>query len=75
MFLVAGEAAQALMDSDGRSVIPGRDLSVSIGRVALVAEGLALVGTDLYRARAFEHVWKRKTIQRDVVLLAAVEKG
>ena len=40
----------------------------------MVAEGLTMVGTDLYRACAFVHFWKWKVIERDVVLLATIEE-
>lgn len=74
VLFMAGEATEAFMDSDGRAIIAGTDLRVSVGCVALVAERLALVGADLHRACAFKHVRERQTIQRDVVLLAAVEQ-
>ena len=59
---VAGEAADAFVDADGGAVVTGADLWTPVicsgdcgafrlaRRVTLVAEGLALVGTDLYHA-------------------------
>lgn len=61
---VAGEAADAFVNADGGAVVAGSELRTPMirsgdgggfrlaRRVALIAEGLALVGTDLHGAGA-----------------------
>jgi hypothetical protein len=60
---VAGNAADAFVDAHRRAVVAGSNLRAPVicsgdggsirlaRRVALIAESLALVGTDFYRAR------------------------
>ena len=63
VFFVAGEATEAFVDSDGSTVVAGADLSGCFWGMALVAESLTLVGTDLHQARAFIHLWQRKAVE------------
>jgi len=55
MALVAREAAESFVNTDGSPVIAGADLQVCEGSVALVAESLSDVGTDLDRPIAVMH--------------------
>lgn len=73
VLFVARETAQAFVDSDGSAVVTGADLAAGLGRVALVAESLALVGADFHEARAFVQLRKREIRKRHVVLLTAIE--
>ena len=69
---VAGEATDALVNTDGRAVVAGADLrAVVIGgsdgvglrlarRVALIAERLALIGADFYCAWAVGELRKSR---------------
>ena len=52
---VAGEAAQALVDADGRPVVAREDLVPGPRRVALVAERLPAVRARSHRALALAH--------------------
>lgn len=74
VFFVAGEATESFVDADRSAVVAGVDLAAGIRGMALVAESLTLVGTDLHRARSFIHLRHREAIQRDVILLAAVKE-
>ncbi len=88
VFVVAGvarEATDALVNADGGAVVARTDLgSVVIGsrdgvglrlarRVALVAERLALIGADFYRACAIGQLREREQADGEVHLLAAVK--
>ncbi len=85
--VVTGEAAQAFVHAHGRAVVAGADLRTPVicrgggrsfglaRRVALVAESLALVGTDCYGARSVPELRNRKQGCGEVQLLAAVEEG
>ena len=65
---VASEAADAFVNTHGCAVVAGADLRAIVvlsggsagvgdaGRVALVTDGLALIGADLYDARAIEEL-------------------
>lgn len=48
MSLMAGKATEALVNSNGGAIVAGTDLHERSWSVALVAEGLPLVGTDLH---------------------------
>ena len=74
MLIVAGKATEALVNSDGSAIVAGSDLSASVRSMALIAERLAPVGTDADQAISFMHLRQRQVIQRNVVLLAAVEE-
>jgi hypothetical protein len=73
MFLVAGKAAQAFVDTDGSAVVTRSDLAACGGCVALIAERLPQIRTDLHRASACVHLREREAVERDVVLLPTVE--
>lgn len=75
MLLVAGEATQAFMDTDGSTVVARADLASRVGRVALITQRLPWIGADLHWACAVIYLRERKTVERDVVLLATVEQG
>lgn len=82
---MTGETTDALVNAYGSAVVAGTELRAVVidrcdgislrlaRRVALVAEGLALVGADLYGARAVGELWKREQANREVHLLAAVK--
>ena len=84
---VTGETADAFVDTDGRAVVAGSELRTPVicrgggrsfglaGCVALVAESLALVGTDCYGARSVPELRNRKQGCGEVQLLATVEEG
>ena len=59
VFLVAGQASEAFVNSDWRTIIPVADLPVGQGRMALVTERLARVGAYLHGAVAIEHFGQR----------------
>lgn len=56
VFPVAGEAAEAFVDSDRSAVIAGSDLGHGRGRVTLVAERLALIGTEYHSSSSVLHL-------------------
>ncbi len=84
---MTGEAANAFVDTDGRAVVAGSELRTVVicGRdgvglglarcVALVAEGLTLIGTDCYGARSVPELRKREQSCGEVQLLATVVEG
>lgn len=61
------------MDADGRAVVAGMNLSSGSGRVALVAQSLALVGTDADLAVTIEHFGEREFGDGDEGEFAAVK--
>jgi hypothetical protein len=61
--LVAGRAAQAFVDAGGRAVV-AEDLVTGPWRVALVADGLALVGACLHCEVAVVHDRQREPVGR-----------
>jgi len=75
MFQVAGQAAESFVDADGSAVLAGRNLPCGCGRVALVAQSLARVGTDSNRTCAVEHFGQRKFRQGNVGEFAAVKQS
>lgn len=74
VLFVAGEAAQAFMNADGSAVVAGAHLTAGIRGVTLIAECLARIGADLDQPGAFEHLRQREAVERDVILLAAIEE-
>lgn len=72
---VTGHAAQSFMDADGRAVVTTAHLQRGSGRVALVAQRLALVGADVHLARAIEHFRGQRQLRDGNVLeFAAIEQ-
>ena len=74
VLLVAGETTEAFVDTDGCTVVARSDLAAGLRCVALVAEGLALVGAYFDGARAITHLREGQTRKRNVVLLATVKQ-
>jgi len=84
---VAGEATDAFVDTHGGAVVAGGDLRSPMTRgcksavigdagcVALVADGLALIGTDLYRSGAIEELREWELRGGEVQLLATIVEG
>lgn len=84
---VAGETTDAFVDAGRRAIVTGAGLRSPVacigdgpglrlaGRVALVAEGLALIGTDVDGARAFVELRQREQHRGKMQLLAAVVEG
>ncbi len=84
---MTGKAADALVDTDRRAVVAGADLRTPVicgsdgggfglaRRMALVAEGLALVGTQFHGARSVGQLRERKQTDGEMHLLASIEDG
>ena len=75
MLEVTGKTTESFVHADGSAVVTGVDLSSGSGRVALVAQSLALVGTDRNRVCSVEHFRERKFRDRNVNEFAAVKKS
>jgi len=75
MLLVAGEAAEALMNTNRSAVVAGADLRRGGWGMALITQRLPRIGADLDRARAIVHLRHWKAADGNVVLLAAVEQS
>ena len=61
------------MNSYRRAIIARSNLATRDGCVALVAESLTLVGADLDKPAALIHLRQRQTVERNVILLPAIE--
>ena len=84
---VTGETADAFVDTDGRAVVAGAELRTVVigcddcrsfglaGCVALVAEGLTLIGANRYGARPVPELRNCKQGCSEVQLLATVVEG
>jgi len=75
MLEVTGQTTESFVHANGSAVVTGVDLSSGSGRVALVAQSLALVGTDRNGACSVEHFRERKFSDRNVNDFAAVKKS
>ena len=84
---VTGETTDALVDTDGGAIVAGTDLRTPVicsgdcggfrlaRCVALVAEGLSLIGTYFYPAGTVGQLRKREQPDGEVHLLAAIIGG
>jgi hypothetical protein len=71
---MTGEAAKSFMHADRGAVITGADFHAYYRRVALVAQRLANIGTDLYQTLAVVHDWQRKLVEGHVVKFPAIKQ-
>lgn len=75
MGIVAGEAGDAFVHAHGGAVVAGADEGGGPGGVALVAEGLALVGAHSNGALGVEDVRDGQHFDADAGLRAAVKEA
>jgi len=63
------------VDAHGRAIVAGMHFPGGERRVALVAEGLSRIGTDLHRPAGIKHGRQRKKIDGETEAFAAVKEG
>ena len=63
VFFVTSQATETFVDSCRRAIIARSNLATRDGCVALVAEGLALVGADLDEAGALVHLRQGQAVR------------
>lgn len=73
--LMAGKAADPLVDSDGRAIISATELCAGHGRVALIAERLARIGADLCSGLAVMYGGQGELFKGYGIQFAAVKQG
>lgn len=72
---VAGHAAEAFMYADGSAIVAGMELRSGQRCMALITEGLTLVGTDFYGPGFVQHFGKREVGYGNVAEFAAIEEA
>ena len=74
VLLMACEATQPFVHTDGCPVISGTNFKSGKRRMTLVAKRLARVRTDFDGPRRFAHLGQRKALHRDVLELPPIEE-
>lgn len=72
--LMAGKTADPLVNSHRRTIVAGMDLCAGHRGVALIAEGLAWIGTDLHRGIALMHGGQGEFFKSYGIEFAAVKQ-
>lgn len=72
--VVAGQAAEALMDPHAGAIIPGSSLACPFRRMALVTHSLAFIRTHLHQTVSIQHPGNRQVNCGDREAVPPIEK-